>query len=85
MGTCVRWNKDQDDISSSPFFPQSPLADLPHGCHYPPLTVSLQDCELLLLSRLGWDVYLDLEEEDAEDQTSARIQLDNLNFSETSR
>ena len=45
----------------------------------------LLDCELLLLSRLGWDVYLDLEEEDAEDQTSARIQLDNLNFSETSR
>ena len=32
-----------------------------------------QSCELLLLSKLGWDVYLDCEQEAVE-------QLDNLMF-----
>ena len=43
----------------------------------------LQDCELLLLSKLGWDVYLDCDPE-PEDPTP-RIRLNNLNFTETSR
>merc|ERR1712045_269939 len=43
----------------------------------------LLDCELLLLSKLGWDVYLDCEPE-PEDPTP-RIRLNNLNFTETSR
>lgn len=41
----------------------------------------LQDCELLLLSRLGWDVYLDCNQE----EPTATLRLDNLNFTETSR
>ena len=41
----------------------------------------LQDCELLLLSRLGWDVYLDCDQE----EPTATLRLDNLNFTETSR
>ena len=45
--------------------------------------VFLQDCELLLLSKLGWDVYLDCDPE-PEDPTP-RIRLNNLNFTETSR
>merc|ERR1712117_819740 len=43
----------------------------------------LLDCELLLLSKLGWDVYLDRDPE-PEDPTP-RIRLNNLNFMETSR
>ena len=34
-----------------------------------------QSCELLLLSKLGWDVYLDCQQEEHV------ILLDNLNFS----
>ena len=34
-----------------------------------------QSCELLLLSKLGWDVYLDCQQEED------FIMLDNLNFS----
>jgi len=41
----------------------------------------LLDCELLLLSRLGWDVYLDCDQE----EPTATLRLDNLNFTETSR
>ena len=47
------------------------------------LIVIFQDCELLLLSKLGWDVYLDRDPE-PEDPTP-RIRLNNLNFMETSR
>ena len=43
----------------------------------------LQDCELLLLSKLGWDVYLDCDQEPVD--PTPRIRLNNLNFTETSR
>ena len=45
--------------------------------------VFLQDCELLLLSKLGWDVYLDCDSEPVD--PTPRIRLNNLNFTETSR
>merc|ERR1712066_1032067 len=43
----------------------------------------LLDCELLLLSKLGWDVYLDRDPEP--EDPIPRIRLNNLNFMETSR
>merc|ERR1712037_674867 len=43
----------------------------------------LLDCELLLLSKLGWDVYLDCDQEPVD--PTPRIRLNNLNFTETSR